>query len=223
MDDIPKWWKHTSIFLANAVSVFSFIFVVTGMMYLRHAHHLFFMIYAEFNIRAYTGFILIYNHFIWAHATVHWYGKKRGQCRYWCLANFFLSTFVVRIVLMSFFPELHRLNVALFHAHQFIFFRSRKHFRLANARYSMLVTTEDLFTEYVAKITRTTWRQTKRPSEQDREEKKTRKDWWHKLILHIRWIRMRWAFDASSTSGRAEYHAAHENFLFICVLNRGVH
>lgn len=77
---------------------------------------------------------------------------------------------------------------------------------------SVFVTTEDLFTECVAKIPKQ--RAGNETTERTGEEKKTPKDWWHKLILHIRWIRMRWAFDANSTSSRAKYHSAHENFLF---------
>lgn len=32
---------------------------------------------------------------------------------------------------------------------------------------------------------------TKSERSKKKKKKKTRKDWWHKLILHIRWIRMR--------------------------------
>lgn len=125
MDDIPKWWQHTSIFV---VPVPISVIVVARIMYLFHtqvAHHLFFMIYAEFNICASIGFSLIYNHFIWAHSrtridmvkrqmssidALHMYILNSLRRTWWCAHG---------SVRVSFFPELHRLNVASFHPRHF--------------------------------------------------------------------------------------------------------
>lgn len=105
-------------------------------MYLLHAqaHHLFFMIYAEFNIRAHIGFILIYNHFIWAHGSrhpQHCIDMVKRQMLLLMPATYFITIFFLMLLVLSpeslrvsFFPELHRLNVASFHPRHF-FFRSK--------------------------------------------------------------------------------------------------
>lgn len=158
MDDIPERWQQTSIFLAPTapttptgdIDVVSFgechsqnVFVTrTSTSFIFHD-----LCWIQYS-RTYRSHFDLQPFYLGtrftASATLYWYGKKANVATDAC--HIFYYHFFLRFLLVlspeslrvSFFPELHRLNVASFHPRHFFFVvkshtNARKHFGIAES------------------------------------------------------------------------------------------